>query len=358
MYLWPPLIPLSLAGLLFKGGATAGAVPHTQVSVVIPVYNGEETIESCVEHVQGQSLLPFEVIAVDDCSSDSTPEKLESLAGRYPNMVVLRNGNNLGKAASVSSALEHVGSPFTAIVDSDTYLDRDYLRDTLGALNGDETVASSGMVLPSDPSDGISRSRLVEYLHGQSTYKGVQSRMGVHFVSPGCCSVWRTAWIRENGIPTETVVEDMDLTWEAQIDGKKVAYNPDALAFTEEPKTLSGYVRQLGRWFSWRPVLEKHRGELSRGLKLIVSWMIAESVGYLIWVGLMLHFLLSGKTALFLLMFLGDVVVVSTISAYRGLKIGFTLKKILGSIPYYYLFRIPTAFIFWKSFAFPKRTGW
>jgi cellulose synthase/poly-beta-1,6-N-acetylglucosamine synthase-like glycosyltransferase len=358
MYLGPAFPPLSLLGLLFKGGAVATAVPHSQVSVVIPVYNGEKTIESCVRHVQDQSLKPFEVIVMDDCSADMTPVKLGELSRRHPNMVVLRNSENLGKAASVNAALTHVGSPITAIVDSDTYLDGDYLRNTLSVLNGDGTVGASGMVLPSDVDGGVSRSRFVEYLHGQSTYKGIQSRLGATFVSPGCCSVWRTDWIKRNGVPEETVVEDMDLTWEAQIDGGRIAFNPKALAFTEEPGSLGAYVGQLRRWFSWRPVLEKHRDELSNGLKVLVSWMLAESVGYLFWLGVMLYLLFSGRFVLAFIMFLGDLVLVSLISLYQCRRIGFPLSKVLVSIPYYYALRIPTALVFWGSFLFPKRKGW
>lgn len=193
MYLGPSLPPLSLAGLLLKGSAIATSLPHTQVSVVIPVYNGEETIESCIKRVRQQSLRPFEVIVVDDCSTDMTLVKLGKLAKTFTNMVVLRNSSNRGKAASVTAALDLVGSPFTAIIDSDTYLERDYLRNALSALNDDKVVAASGMVLPSEVDNGISKSRLIEYLHGQSTYKNFQNRLGVSFVSSGCCSIWKTA---------------------------------------------------------------------------------------------------------------------------------------------------------------------
>lgn len=358
MYLGPTLLPISLAGLLCKGSSTALAVPHTMVSVVVPVFNGEKTIESCIQHIEDQSLRPFEIIVVDDCSTDATPVILGRLQEQYSNVTVIRNGENRGKAASVSSVLKLVCSPFTAIIDSDTYLDRDYLRNTLGALHSDETVAASGNVLPSEADSGISRSRLIEYLHSQSTYKKLQSSMGVSFVSPGCCSVWRTSWINENGIPAETVVEDMDITWEAQIDGKKLAYVPEAFAFTEEPKTFNNYVKQLSRWFSWRPVLEKHGNKLPAGLKLLVSWMLAESVGYLLWIGLIFYFLVSRNFFQALFILTGDILIITLVSLHQGMKIGLPWRRILTSIPYYYTLRIPTAIMFWKSFINPKRTGW
>ena len=358
MYFGPTFAPISLLGLLFKEGAIAGAVPNTQVSVIVPVYNGEETIERCIKHIQGQSIRPFEVIVVDDGSSDMTPFMLGELVKAHPNLRIIRNRENMGKAGAVTAALEHVNSPYTAIIDADTYLDPDYIKNTLGAFHGEKIVAASGMVLPSDSEDLVSSSRLIEYLHSQSTYKQIQNKMGVTFVSPGCCSVWRTSWIKERGIPTETLVEDMDITWEAQIEGNRIAYAPEALAYTEEPETVEDYVKQISRWFSWRPVVEKHRDQLSRGLKILLSWMLAESVGYVIWLALMLFFLYSGRTTAALFMVLLDLLVISFVSAYQGLKLGFSMKKVLRSIPYYYLLRIPTAAVFWRSLISPKRKGW
>lgn len=358
MYLGSTFAPLSLAGLLFKDSAVARSVPHSMVSAIVPVNDGEGTIRSCLKYIQEQSLRPFEVIVVDDCSNDMTPVILGKLSEKYSNLFILRNPENLGKAASVEKALSHVRAPYIVIVDSDTYLDRDYLKKTLGAFHNEEVVGASGMVLPSDIDTGVSKSRLIEYLHGQSTYKKLQNRAGVSFVCPGCCTVWRTAWIKENGIPTETVVEDMDLTWEAQVDGKRLAYVQEAIAYTEEPDTFKKYMKQINRWFSWRPVLEKHANRLSNGLKLLVLWMVAETIGLAIWMGLMLFSLISGKFFTAILLFSVDLIIVTTVSTYHGNKIKLPFSRILSSIPYYYLLRFPTLFIFWKSFIAPKRTGW
>lgn len=357
MYFGPTLVPLSLVGLLCKGSSVA-AVPHTMVSVVVPVFNGEKTIEPCIRNILSQSLRPFEMIVVDDCSTDETPVILGRLSHKYSKIVVLRNKENLGKAASLASALGLVRSPFTAIVDSDTYLERDYLKKTLGAFLREDIAGVSGMVLPSDADKKVSRSRLIEYLHGQSTYKKLHNRIGVSFVSPGCCTIWRTDWIKNNGVPAETVVEDMDLTWEAQADGKTIAYVPDAIAYTEEPENFKKYLNQIGRWFSWRPVLEKHAKDMTNWLKLVVSLIFVESIGYLFWLGLMLYFLLSRKYLLAITLFSIELVIILAVSLYQGFKIRLPLRKVLLSIPYYYLLRIPTVLMFWKSLTSPQRTGW
>lgn len=357
MYLGPVFAPLSLVGLLLRGSTVTATIPGTTISVIIPVHNGERTIEACIKSVKNQSLRPFEIIVVDDYSTDKTSFILGRLFERTPNLKVIRNERNLGKAASVERGLEHVHSPYVAIVDSDTYLDRDYFKYILGCfIKG--VVGASGTVLPAEGRGGIPKSRLVEYLHGQSTYKKIQINMGAVLVCPGCCSVWRTEWIKKNGIPKETLVEDMDLTWEAQIEGGKIAYVPEALAYTEEPETFRRYIRQISRWFSWRPVLEKHSKRMTNGLRILISWMLAESVGYVLWMGLLLYFLISGMVIQSLILLLIDVLIVSLVSIYQGLKIKYPIRKIVSALPYYYIFRIPTAIIFWKSFFSPKRNGW
>jgi cellulose synthase/poly-beta-1,6-N-acetylglucosamine synthase-like glycosyltransferase len=327
------------------------------VSVVIPVYNGERTIDACIKAVKDQSLRPFEIIVVDDYSTDRTSFILGKLSERISNLKVIRNERNLGKAASVMRGLEHVRSPYVAIVDSDTYLDRDYLKNVLGSfIKG--VVGASGTVLPAETRGEISKSRLIEYLHSQSTYKKIQVHLGAVFVCPGCCSVWRTDWIKKNGIPRETVVEDLDLTWEAQIDGGKIAYVPGALAYTEEPENVKRYIKQISRWFSWRPVLEKHSKRMTNGLKIMISWMLAESVGYVIWMGLLLYFLLSGMIVSSLILLFIDLLIITLVCIYQGYKIKLPIRKIFSSLPYYYILRIPTAIVFWKSFFYPKRSGW
>ncbi|MBA7663590.1 hypothetical protein ES703_71635 [subsurface metagenome] len=356
-YIGSTLTPLSLAGLFLGGKAVAQAVTPSVVSALVPVFNGEQTLDACIRALQAQTTKPAEVIVIDDGSTDKTPEILKRLSEEFSNIRTIRNTENLGKASSVNAALREVSSPYTAIVDSDTYLEGEYLEKTLRALD-EKVVGASGKILPAKIEGVASRARLIEYLHSQSTYRMVQDRMGVAFVSPGCSSVWRTDWIARNGIPAETVVEDMDLTWEAQMAGMRVSYVPDAIAYTEEPETLGHYFKQIRRWFSWRPVLEKHSGGMPMRLKLLTSWMLVESVVYLAMLGMLFFNLFTGNFSTAFVLLAAELGIITAVSVSQGHKIGIGLWDILTSIPSYFLLRIPTTLMFWKSFIFPMRTGW
>jgi len=150
----------------------------------------------------------------------------------------------------------------------------------------------------------------------------------------------------------------MDMTWEAQVNGKKVTFIPDAIAHTDEPKTWVSYKKQIERWFSWRPVVEKHKGTLTWGLLVLLLWVIGESLGFLVWSGMTIYFGYIGKWNSVFLFLLFDIFLVSVISLYYAKKLGVSLVSVLKAIPAYYLLRIPNAFTFWKRMIFPKRRGW
>ena len=357
MYVGSVFAPISLVGLLLKGSVVASVAPATSVSVIVPVYNGASSIENCIKSIIDQSIRPTQIIVTDDFSTDRTPRILERLQHKYSNLKVIRNSENLGKAASVTKALDHVTAAHTAVVDSDTYLNKNYLASALGTFK-ENVVGAHGMVMPTNTDSIVAKNRLLEYLHGQATYKKIHDRIGVSFVAPGCCAVWRTDWLQKNGVPTDTVVEDMDLTWDAQDGGNRIAYAPEAIAYTEEPDTFRQFLRQTKRWFSWRPVIEKHASTMTTGLKALVAWMMAESICYLISLGAFFLALFSGDLLMATMIFGVDFAIIVGIAIYQGKKMDYDVWQIVKAIPSYYLLRIPTMLIFWSTLANPMRSGW
>jgi len=86
-----------------------------QISVVIPVYNREQTIRRAIDSVLAQELLPEEIIVVDDGSTDNTPEILNSY---LPKIQVVRQGNK-GVSAARNRGIEVAGGKWIAFLDSD-----------------------------------------------------------------------------------------------------------------------------------------------------------------------------------------------------------------------------------------------
>lgn len=99
-----------------------------KVSVIIPVYNVEKYLKRCLDSVLKQSFQDFELICVNDCSTDFSLEILEYYEKEYPDKVkILINEKNLGLSASRDRGIQEAEGEYIAFFDSDDYVKPDYL---------------------------------------------------------------------------------------------------------------------------------------------------------------------------------------------------------------------------------------
>lgn len=123
----------------------AAATPERRVklSIVIPCYNEEKTLQSCVESVLAiqDDLLEVELIVVDDCSKDGSSEVARTIAKQIPGMVLLRHEKNMGKGAALRTGIAKATGDFVAIQDADREYDPMDLKRLLVPLrSGDADV--------------------------------------------------------------------------------------------------------------------------------------------------------------------------------------------------------------------------
>jgi glycosyltransferase involved in cell wall biosynthesis len=90
-------------------------MPH--VSVILPVYNRASSVERCVRSVLSQSFADFELIAVDDASTDQSVRAIESI--RDPRLRLMRHERNAGPSAARNTAIRSAKGRFLALIDSD-----------------------------------------------------------------------------------------------------------------------------------------------------------------------------------------------------------------------------------------------
>jgi glycosyltransferase involved in cell wall biosynthesis len=95
---------------------------RTKISVVIPVHNAEKYIRECLDSILEKQKIGLEVICVDDCSTDSTPEILAEYAKKYENFQALRNETNLFAGASRNKGLLAAKGQYVHFLDSDDYV--------------------------------------------------------------------------------------------------------------------------------------------------------------------------------------------------------------------------------------------
>jgi dolichol-phosphate mannosyltransferase len=125
----------------------AGAVPQRVVlSLVIPCYNEEKTLETCVDRVLAISddTLDLELIIVDDHSKDRSLAVARELAERHPQIVVLHHEKNQGKGAALRTGIARASGDYVAIQDADLEYDPMDLKRLLIPLRAGDADAVLG----------------------------------------------------------------------------------------------------------------------------------------------------------------------------------------------------------------------
>jgi len=93
--------------------------PRPLVTIGIAAFNAEDTLQAAVESAHAQTWLPLEVVVVDDCSTDGTPELLERLQLQFPSLRVVRLPRNGGVAVVRNRIVVEARGEFLAFFDDD-----------------------------------------------------------------------------------------------------------------------------------------------------------------------------------------------------------------------------------------------
>ncbi|MDE2564076.1 MAG: glycosyltransferase [Sphingomonadales bacterium] len=260
---------LALTGLalLPRRIAPAGPPPGEEplVTVIIPAYNEEKVIEASVRRILDSDWSRLEVIVADDGSRDRTSEIVTTAFGNEPRVRLMTMVNG-GKASALNRALAVAGGEIVVALDADTQFERETIRKLVRWFSDERIGAVAGNARVGNRVNIVTRWQAVEYVTAQNIERRALGPLDAIMVVPGAVGAWRRAALEEvGGYPEDTLAEDQDLTIAVQRKGWKVAYDQDAVAWTEAPETLRALSKQRFRWaYGTLQCLWKHRGVLAR----------------------------------------------------------------------------------------------
>ena len=104
------------------------------VSVIILNYNGKEFIENCIRSVLNSDYDNFELIFVDNCSTDGSFELVVNKFGSDPRLKIIRNKRNLGFAGGVNVGLKYARGEYIVLLNNDTIVEPDWLRELVSVM--------------------------------------------------------------------------------------------------------------------------------------------------------------------------------------------------------------------------------
>jgi biofilm PGA synthesis N-glycosyltransferase PgaC len=256
---------------------------YPKVSILVPCHNEGPNVEDTIAALVAQRYPDFEIIAINDGSSDDTGARLDALAERYPLLRVVHLDRNLGKANALRMGTLAAASEYLVCIDGDALLHTDATQwlvshlcsaPRVGAVTGNPRIRNRSTLL--------GKLQVGEFSSIIGMIKRAQRSYGRIFTVSGVVAAFRkTALHRVGYWADDMVTEDIDVSWRLQIDHWDIRYEPNALAYILMPETLKGLWNQRLRWA---------RGGVEvilRHARSINSWRIRR-----MW-GVMLEYILS-----------------------------------------------------------------
>lgn len=256
-----------LTALLFRWRWEDGSPPDSArdeatlpfVSVLVPAHNEESVIHRSVAAMLRLDYPAFEVIVIDDGSTDGTLAALEPLMADE-RLRLVRKVVNEGKAMALNDALPLARGEILMGLDADAEPDRMMLRYIVPHFDSPRVAAVTGNPRVRNADTVLARLQAVEFSSIISLLRRAQRIWGrIVTVSGVVAALRRSAVYDVGGYSPNMPTEDIELTWKLQKRHYDVRYEPRAICWMTVPLSYRGLWRQRLRWArGLAQVLHKH----------------------------------------------------------------------------------------------------
>jgi poly-beta-1,6 N-acetyl-D-glucosamine synthase len=255
------------------------------VTILVPCYNEGTVIQAAIRSLLDLNYPAYEILVIDDGSTDDTYAKAAELDGRFGGVTVRTVSKaNAGKANALNTGIALARNSFVLCMDGDSKLSRDTLYYAARHFIDPKVGAVAGNVKVVNRVNLWSRLQALEYIEGLNMARRAQGFLRAVNIIPGPIGLFRRdALVEVGGYSTDTFAEDADLTLKLLTAGWQAVYEERAIAFTEAPEQLLDLIKQRYRWT---------RGIL-QALRKRSSWLWAPKGGLSVW-GSLLAMLFEG----------------------------------------------------------------
>jgi len=236
-----PYFPLSLA---------------PKISVVIASYNGAPTLRACLQSLEQLNYPNYEVILVDDGSTDATQE----IANEFPSVRFFRHATNQGLGIARNTGIAAAIGEILAFTDSDCRADEDWLHYLIGDLLNSRFAGIGGHNFL--PPDDASTAACVMVSPGGPAHVMLTDRLAEHI--PGCNMAFYK-WALESIGGFDPIYhkagDDVDICWRLQQRGYRIGFSPGGFVWHYRRNTVSAYLKQQAGYGDAEALLERRHPE-------------------------------------------------------------------------------------------------
>jgi biofilm PGA synthesis N-glycosyltransferase PgaC len=223
---------------------------YPPVSILVPCHNEAKCLEETVTALCAIDYPSFEILLIDDGSTDATPQMLDQYARQDARIRVIHLAKNQGKAVGLNTAAIMARHDFFLCIDGDSIVDPNCLRwmmrqlvanPRVGAVTGNPRIRTRSTLL--------GRIQVGEFSSIIGLIKRAQRTYGKVFTVSGVMVCFRRAALHDAGYwNPDALTEDIDISWRLQMRHWDVRFEPNALCWILMPETIRGLWRQRLRW--------------------------------------------------------------------------------------------------------------
>ncbi|MGE4346964.1 MAG: glycosyltransferase family 2 protein [Flavobacteriaceae bacterium] len=108
---------------------------NSLVSIITPTFNSEKYIQQTIQSVQNQTYQNWEMIIVDDCSSDNTIQIVEEIVKQESRIILIKSDKNVGPAVSRNKGIERAKGRYMTFLDADDIWLEDFIHNSIRTIN-------------------------------------------------------------------------------------------------------------------------------------------------------------------------------------------------------------------------------
>jgi len=255
---------------------------NPMVSVIIVNYNGKNHLEKCLESLMKVDYEKYEVILVDN---NSTDDSIEFVKNVYPSVIIIKLEKNYGFAEPNNIGAKNAKGELLLFLNNDTVVNPNFIREMIKVINLDSKIAICQSLLLKPNGEVESSGDFIDILGRAFMSKEKVTEVKEILSARGACMMvrknifWELGGFDKNFFAS---FEDIDLSWRAWIWGYKIVLVPNSIVYHTGGQTVE-LLRSEIKFHGAKNILiiclANFETPLSRVMKLFFAYLMKKSIG-------------------------------------------------------------------------------